>query len=60
MDVDWVGNVSNRRSTNGFMFFFGSGAISWNNKKQTIFALSSMKAKYRGIIIVACEVVWLQ
>jgi len=28
MDVDWVGNVSDRRSTSGFMFSFGSGAVS--------------------------------
>jgi hypothetical protein len=28
MDADWANNVSNRRSTNGFMFFFGSGVVS--------------------------------
>jgi hypothetical protein len=28
MDADWAGNVSNKRSTNGFMFFFGSGIIN--------------------------------
>jgi hypothetical protein len=28
MDADWVGNVSNRRSTNGFMFSFKSGDVS--------------------------------
>ncbi len=32
-NVDWAGNVSNRRSISGFMFSFGSGAISWSNKK---------------------------
>jgi len=28
MDVDWADNVSDRKSTSGFMFSFGSGAIS--------------------------------
>jgi hypothetical protein len=42
------------------MFSFGSGAVSWSNKKQPIIALSSMEAEYRGVVIVACEVVWLQ
>jgi len=28
MDVDWADNVSDRRSTNGFMFFFRSGVVS--------------------------------
>jgi hypothetical protein len=59
-DVNWVGNVSNKRSTSGFMFFFGNGVISWSNKKQLTFALSSMEAEYKGVIITACEVIWLQ
>jgi hypothetical protein len=59
-DANWAGNVSDRRSTSGFMFSFGSGAISWSSKKQPTVALSSTKAKYRNVAIVACEVVWLQ
>ncbi len=59
-DVDWAGNVSNRRWTSGFMFSFGSGVVSWNIKKQPTVALSSTKAEYRGATIAACEVVWLQ
>jgi hypothetical protein len=43
MDANWVGNVLDRRSTSGFMFSFGSGALSWSNKKQPIIALSSME-----------------
>jgi hypothetical protein len=31
--VDWASNVLDRRSTSGFMFFFGSGVISWSSKK---------------------------
>jgi len=27
-DADWADNVSNKRSTNGFMFSFGNGAVS--------------------------------
>jgi len=59
-EADWVGNVSNRRSTNGFMFSFGSGAISWNNKKQPTVALLSIEVEYRGVTIAPCEGVWLQ
>ncbi len=32
-DADWANNVSDRRSTNGFMFSFGSGAVSWSSEK---------------------------
>jgi hypothetical protein len=45
------------RSTNGFMFFFGSGAVSWSSKKQPTITLSITEAEYRGTTIVACEVV---
>ncbi len=47
MDVDWAGSVSDRRSTSGFMFSLGSGAVSWSSKKQPIVALSSTEAKYK-------------
>jgi hypothetical protein len=42
------------------MFSFGSGDVSWSNKKQPTVALSSTETEYRGATIVACEVVWLQ
>jgi histone deacetylase 1/2 len=42
------------------MFFFGSGAVSWSNKKQPIIALSNTEAEYKGVTIVAREVIWLQ
>jgi len=45
-DANWVGNVLDRRSTNGFMFFFGSGAVSWSNKKQPTIALLSTEVEY--------------
>jgi hypothetical protein len=32
-NANWARNVSDRRSTSGFMFSFGSSAISWSSKK---------------------------
>ena len=55
-DSDWVGDVDNRRSTTGYCFTLGSGAISWSSRKQPTVALSSIEAEYR----VACEIVWLR
>jgi hypothetical protein len=42
------------------LFSFGSGVVSWSSKKQPTVALSSTEAEYKGVVIVACEVVWLQ
>jgi hypothetical protein len=60
MDVDWVGNVLDRRSTSGFMFSFGIGVVSWKIKKQAIVILSSTKVEYICTTIVTFEVVWSQ
>jgi hypothetical protein len=60
MDADWASNVSDKRSTSGFMFSFGSGVVSWSSKKQpTVALLSTDQAKYKGATITACEVLWL-
>ncbi|XP_045797512.1 secreted RxLR effector protein 161-like [Trifolium pratense] len=33
-DSDYVGDLDDRKSTTGFVFMLGSGAISWSSKKQ--------------------------
>jgi hypothetical protein len=33
VDADWADSISDRRSTSGFMFSFGSVAITWSSKK---------------------------
>jgi len=50
-DANWAGNVSDRRSTSGFMFSFGSGVVNWSSKKQPTVALSSTEAEYRSATI---------
>ena len=33
-DSDYADNLDDRRSTSGFVFMLGSGAVSWSSKKQ--------------------------
>lgn len=40
-DSDWAGDIETRRSTSGFLFNIGSGAISWSRKRQPTVSLSS-------------------
>ncbi|XP_039134406.1 secreted RxLR effector protein 161-like [Dioscorea cayenensis subsp. rotundata] len=54
-DSDWGGSQDDQKSTTGWVFAFGSGAIAWCSKKQPITALSSTEAEY----ISAREAVWL-
>ncbi|KAH9331100.1 hypothetical protein KI387_003208 [Taxus chinensis] len=57
---DHVGNIDGRKSTSGFVFFFGSGLISWGSKKQNFVSRSSTEAEYRVVGGVVCEVIWLR
>ena len=59
-DADWAGSKADKRSTSGFVFSFGSGAISWSSKKQPTVSLSSTEAEYRGAAVAGCEAVWLK
>ena len=33
-DVDWGGDLDSRRSTSGYVFSLGDGALSWSSKRQ--------------------------
>ncbi len=59
VDVDWAGSISDKRSTSGFMFSFGSAAVTWSSKKQPTVALSNTEAEYRGVAMAAFAVAWL-
>ncbi len=60
IDADWVGSISDKRSTSGFMFSFGSATVTWSSKKQSTVALLSTEAEYKGAAMAACEVAWLR
>jgi hypothetical protein len=47
-----------KKLTNGFMFSFGSGDVSWSNKKQPTITLSSTNVENKGPTMTICEEVW--
>ena len=59
-DSDWAGSSVDRRSTTGFCFTLGSGAVTWRSKKQSTVALSSCEAEYVAGGAVACEAIWMR
>ena len=59
-DADLAGDHDTRRSTSGFVFNIGSGAISWSSKRQPTVALSSCEAEYMGQTQAAKEAIWLK
>ena len=59
-DSDWAGSVDDRKSTSGYVFHMGSGAISWASKKQPIVALSTTEVEYVKATAAACQAVWMR
>jgi hypothetical protein len=43
-DVDWVGSFSDRKITLGCYFSLGSSMISWQSRKESNIALSTVEA----------------
>ncbi|KAL6191912.1 hypothetical protein ACLB2K_038301 [Fragaria x ananassa] len=48
-DVDWAGNITDRRSTSGYFTFVGGNLVTWRSKKQNVVTRSSAEAGYRGM-----------
>lgn len=59
-DADWAGDLDTRRSTNGYTFNIGSGAISWSAKRQMAVALSSCESEFMGQTQAIKEAIWLK
>ncbi|XP_039123455.1 secreted RxLR effector protein 161-like [Dioscorea cayenensis subsp. rotundata] len=59
-DSDWSGSQDDQRSTTGWVFSLGSGAIAWFSKKQAITALSSTEVEYISLTAAICEALWLR
>uniref|UniRef100_A0A2N9I383 Reverse transcriptase Ty1/copia-type domain-containing protein n=1 Tax=Fagus sylvatica TaxID=28930 RepID=A0A2N9I383_FAGSY len=45
-DADWASDKDERKSTSGYAFILGGGAVSWCSKKQSCIALSTMESEY--------------
>jgi hypothetical protein len=45
-NADWEDSLDDRKSTSGYDFLFGGNLVSWSNKEQPIFALSTAEAEY--------------
>ncbi|KAE8721075.1 hypothetical protein F3Y22_tig00016885pilonHSYRG00007 [Hibiscus syriacus] len=59
-DSDWGGDIDNRRSTTGFVFFMGDITFTWMSKKQPIVTLSTCEAEYIAATSCVCHAIWLR
>jgi hypothetical protein len=58
-DRDLAGDMVERKSTSGVLFFLGRSPISWQSIKQRIVAQSSCEPEYIAAAAGACQPMWL-
>ncbi|KAL6214302.1 hypothetical protein ACLB2K_013738 [Fragaria x ananassa] len=59
-DSDYAGNLDDRRSTSGYAFLFGDGAVAWSSKKQPVVTLSTTEGEFVAAASCACQAVWMR
>ena len=59
-DSDFQSDIDSRKSTSGYVFTFGGGAISWRSVKQSSIVDSTMEAEYIAASEAAKEAMWLK
>jgi hypothetical protein len=59
-DSDYGGDVDDRKSTSGYVFMLGSGAVSWSSRKQPIVTLSTTEAEFIAAAHCVCQGIWLK
>lgn len=59
-DSDWAGDIDDRKSTTGFVFFMGDTAFTWMSKKQPIVTLSTCEAEYVIATSCVCHAIWMR
>jgi hypothetical protein len=57
-DADWAGDVSDRKSTSGFVLMLSGGPVIWKSAKQKCTALSTVEAEYIAASDATREIIW--
>jgi len=58
-DVNWISDSNETKSTNGYIFTLGGGAITWRLAKQTIIARLTMEYEFVALEMAGSEAEWL-
>jgi hypothetical protein len=58
-DANWGGDLTDRKSTSGYVMLLNNNLVSWQSKKQPTVALSSTESEYIALSAATCESRWI-
>jgi hypothetical protein len=50
-DSDWAGDLDDRKSTTGFLFYLVNTAFTWSSKKEPIVTLSTKLSMLHRVLV---------
>jgi hypothetical protein len=59
-DANWISYVDDIKSTSGYVFTFGGGAVLWRSCRQTILMRSTMEVELTSLDTATVESEWLR
>lgn len=59
-DASWISSTDEIKSTSGWVFTLGGGAVSWKSKKQTCITHSTMESEFVVLSNTGKEAEWLK
>jgi len=59
-DTDFAADISDRKSTMGYVFMLNGAAVTWSARKQQTTSTSTTEAEYIGLCDAAKEAVWIR
>ena len=59
-DANWISDSDEIKSTSGYVFTLGGGAVSWKSSKQTCIARSTMESELIALEKACSEAEWLR
>ena len=59
-DANWISDSDETKSTCGYVFTLGGGAVTWRLARQTIIARSTMESEFVALEMAGSEAEWLK
>ena len=59
-DANWISDTKDSKSTSGYLFTLGGGAVSWKSSKQMCIARSTMESEFVALDKAGEEAEWLR